>query len=365
MGKTKRTKSRARLGPTKRYVGGKTVKADAKKFRRFGGKKSGETTMLFQIGRVCCINYGDDAGKLCVILDFVDSTRALIDGPEALTGVKRQTIPFKRLSILPIKVNCMRSQPPKSLIKMFKAADVMNKWAKLPWAKKQAQQEKRANLNDFERFKVCILRQKRAALVRDEMKKLKVLKYYNRRYHKTPAPVSKKDLYWKAKKAGDSPDYWKKTFRPKAAFWKNADGKRTRTRTRGKTRSKKKSVETLAASRAFSHAKRAKLAQSAKKRSPEDKANFKKRKPKRGVTKFPDDPVKRKQMILKRLMARRKRKRLHKKSQKAKKKVVQTARNERVKARKALMESGEKLGGDNSLRGRKKAAAAAAAESAT
>jgi len=99
------------------------------------------------------------------------------------------------------------------------------------------------------------------------------------------------------------------------------------------------------------------LAQSAKKRSPEFKAALKKRKPKKQNVKFPDDPVKRKAFILKRLMARRKRKRAFKKTQKAKKKAVAAARTERIAARKALMESGEKLGGKNSLRGKKKAAA--------
>lgn len=52
-----------------------------------------------EIGRVCLINYGPDQGKLCTIIDVVDSNKALIDGPKDLTGVVRQMIPFKRLSL--------------------------------------------------------------------------------------------------------------------------------------------------------------------------------------------------------------------------------------------------------------------------
>ena len=52
-----------------------------------------------EIGRVCLINYGPDQGKLCTSIDVVDSNKALIDGPKDLTGVVRQMIPFKRLSL--------------------------------------------------------------------------------------------------------------------------------------------------------------------------------------------------------------------------------------------------------------------------
>jgi len=40
----------------------------------------GKRTHLVEVGRVCCINYGPDAGKICVIVDIVDQARALVDG---------------------------------------------------------------------------------------------------------------------------------------------------------------------------------------------------------------------------------------------------------------------------------------------
>ena len=32
-------------------------------------------TRFVEVGRVCLINYGPDAGKLCTIIDFVDSKK--------------------------------------------------------------------------------------------------------------------------------------------------------------------------------------------------------------------------------------------------------------------------------------------------
>jgi large subunit ribosomal protein L14e len=52
-----------------------------------------------EVGRVCLVNYGPDAGKLCTIVDIVDQNKCLIDGPRKMTGCGRQVIPFKRLAL--------------------------------------------------------------------------------------------------------------------------------------------------------------------------------------------------------------------------------------------------------------------------
>merc|ERR1712000_743287 len=84
-------------------------------------------TMVFkrfvEIGRVAVINYGPDAGKLCVIIDVLDQNRAFIDGPSSITGVQRQAIPFKRLALTDLK---------------------------------------RAALNDFDRFKVMLAKKEKS-----------------------------------------------------------------------------------------------------------------------------------------------------------------------------------------------------------
>lgn len=62
-------------------------------------------TRFVEVGRVCLVNYGPDHGRLCVIVDVVDGNKALVDGPRAVTGVARQIMPFKRLSLTDLKCN--------------------------------------------------------------------------------------------------------------------------------------------------------------------------------------------------------------------------------------------------------------------
>lgn len=42
-------------------------------------------TRYVEVGRVALVNYGEDTGKLCVIVDIVDQNKALVDGPKSLT----------------------------------------------------------------------------------------------------------------------------------------------------------------------------------------------------------------------------------------------------------------------------------------
>ena len=122
-----------------------------------------------QIGRVVFINYGADYGKLAVIIDVVDQNRALIDGPEPLTGVSRKQIPLKRLSLTPITIKIGRNAGQKALMKAFKEADVETQWNETAFAKRLTQQRKRASLSDFDRFKVMMLRKKRSQLVTKQL----------------------------------------------------------------------------------------------------------------------------------------------------------------------------------------------------
>ena len=72
-----------------------------------------------EIGRVCLINYGPDAGKLCTIIDVIDNNRALVDGPESVTGVHRHAINLKRIQLtdikVPVKLNCSKKCAPAAL----------------------------------------------------------------------------------------------------------------------------------------------------------------------------------------------------------------------------------------------------------
>lgn len=66
-----------------------------------------------EIGRVGLVQYGSDEGKLCTVIDVIDNNRVLIDGPEPITGVKRQELNIKRLMLTDITVPCKLSQSQK------------------------------------------------------------------------------------------------------------------------------------------------------------------------------------------------------------------------------------------------------------
>lgn len=67
----------------------------------------GKRDYFFEIGRVALVNFGPDAGKFVVIVDIVDSNRALVDGPTS--DVARQSMPLRWLSLTNIKVPIQRS----------------------------------------------------------------------------------------------------------------------------------------------------------------------------------------------------------------------------------------------------------------
>ncbi|RZC82232.1 hypothetical protein C5167_045011 [Papaver somniferum] len=89
-----------------------------------------------EIGRVALVNYGEDYGKLVVIVDVIDQNR-WID------------------------------------VFGFVFIDVKKKWESSSWGRKLIVQKKRASLNDFERFKVMLAKIKRGGLIRQELSKLK------------------------------------------------------------------------------------------------------------------------------------------------------------------------------------------------
>ena len=129
-------------------------------------------TKFVEIGRVCLITYGPDRGKLCTILDVADNNKALVDGPENLTGVKRHLIPFKRLALTEFTVPILRNAREKTLTKAWKESDVQSKWEATAWAKKLESKTKRGATTDFDRFKLMVAKKQRSAIIAKEVQKL-------------------------------------------------------------------------------------------------------------------------------------------------------------------------------------------------
>ncbi|KAK3015939.1 LOW QUALITY PROTEIN: hypothetical protein RJ639_005754 [Escallonia herrerae] len=137
-----------------------------------GGSDSGGRwpfKRFVEIGRVALVNYGEDYGRLVVIVDVIDQNRALVDAPDMV----RCQMNFKRLTLTDITIKIKRIPKKKTLIEAMEAADVKNKWENSSWGRKLIVQKRRAALTDFDRFKLMLAKIKRAGLVRQELAQLK------------------------------------------------------------------------------------------------------------------------------------------------------------------------------------------------
>ena len=117
------------------------------------------------------VNYGPDAGKSAVIVDVIDHNRALIDGPTS--GVARQSINFKRLSLTNFKLSVPHSAKAKALKKALVANDAIGKFKASSWAKNLEKREKRNSNSDFDRFKLMVLKKRRRTILSREVAKLR------------------------------------------------------------------------------------------------------------------------------------------------------------------------------------------------
>mmetsp|Transcript_16485 Transcript_16485/g.37044 ORF Transcript_16485/g.37044 Transcript_16485/m.37044 type:complete len:134 (-) Transcript_16485:273-674(-) len=126
-----------------------------------------------EVGRVVLINYGPEEGKLATIIDILDQNKCLVEGPEEITGVARQLIPYKRISLTDLKISIPRNARAKTLKAAWAKEDVLTKWEASSWAKKLSAKKKRASLSDFDRFKVMIARKQKSAIVAQKIKQLK------------------------------------------------------------------------------------------------------------------------------------------------------------------------------------------------
>lgn len=126
------------------------------------------------------INFGEDFGKLVVIIDIADQNRVLVDGGDEFPRV---LYPIRRLTLVKLVVPIQRGCRTGTLKKAIEEFKLSEKWAETPTCKKIAQREKRASLTDWERFVVMRNRKERSHVVR---------KLVHRAISKKPAPAAKK-----------------------------------------------------------------------------------------------------------------------------------------------------------------------------
>ena len=128
-------------------------------------------TKFVEVGRVVLINYGPSAGKLAVVVEILNTSRILVDGPT--TGVKRQEISLKRISLTEFKLEVTKGVKRAALKKAITDFGLDKKWGESSWARKLQKRAKRASLTDFDRFKVMQLKQKRRVLQNKALKNRK------------------------------------------------------------------------------------------------------------------------------------------------------------------------------------------------
>ena len=116
------------------------------------------------------INYGPDQGRLCVVVDVLNNRRALVDGPS--TGVPRQQIPFARLSLTEFVIPLKRNQKSSNVAKIFDSEGIQQKWEESTAGKRQFARLRRAELTDFDRFKLMVNKKKKSQLVKQELEKV-------------------------------------------------------------------------------------------------------------------------------------------------------------------------------------------------
>merc|ERR1719163_1467028 len=82
-------------------------------------------------------------------------------------------MPLRRLSLTDFAAKIPRGAREKTLKKALAEGQVMKKWSETAWAKKLAAKKVRAEMTDFDRFKLMVARKKRSAAVKKTVKKPK------------------------------------------------------------------------------------------------------------------------------------------------------------------------------------------------
>ena len=118
---------------------------------------------FIQPGRVCFVNYGEDYGKLVVVVDFLDYTRVLVDSPNGT--FPRVAYPLSRLTCTKLRLPLLKGARTGTIAKAAKKFDLDAKWKKTTVCQKMERFNKRRSLTDFERFQVMVKRSQRSYMV--------------------------------------------------------------------------------------------------------------------------------------------------------------------------------------------------------
>ncbi|XP_014204689.1 60S ribosomal protein L14 [Copidosoma floridanum] len=115
-----------------------------------------------QTGRVAYVNDGPSQGKLVAIVDIIDQNRVLVDGPH--TKVPRQQMRLNDLHLTKFHIKFPFTASTRAVRKAWDWKEFEEKWSKTMWAGKIKAKKLRAQLSDFDRFKLRRARRIRNAI---------------------------------------------------------------------------------------------------------------------------------------------------------------------------------------------------------
>ncbi|XP_065218192.1 large ribosomal subunit protein eL14 [Planococcus citri] len=138
-----------------------------------------------QTGRIVYITDGPYKGKTAAIVDCVDQKSVLVDGPE--TNVPRQKLRLNQLHLTKFRINFPFNGPTRVVRKAWKTDEIDAKWAKSRWAERASNKQTRAELTDFDRFKL-----KRARSIRNKIRTEEYQKLLKRVYNPIRKSLQKK-----------------------------------------------------------------------------------------------------------------------------------------------------------------------------
>ncbi|XP_055378533.1 60S ribosomal protein L14 [Condylostylus longicornis] len=116
-----------------------------------------------ETGRIAKCSAGPLKGRLVAIVDVIDQTKVLIDGP--LTGVPRQEYRLNNLHLTKFRLKFPYHAPTRVVRKIWKDFNVRAEWKKTAWSQKAVSIRKRTQLNDFDRFKLRYAKRQRNKLL--------------------------------------------------------------------------------------------------------------------------------------------------------------------------------------------------------
>merc|ERR1712193_340336 len=113
-------------------------------------------TKYVEVGRIVFV-----PGKQAIytIVDVIDNRHVIMDS--------RTKINMNNIQLTKFKIEFMHGARSATVKKAWAAADVDAKWAATKWAQKIAKKNTRANLSDFDRFKVMKLKQQRRHIIQN------------------------------------------------------------------------------------------------------------------------------------------------------------------------------------------------------